>query len=104
MEQNKEPAAWLWPDRVIGKREARRLREEYNRVYNDRAALIEQRNALLAALEGVSSPLSVILDILGADEDIRAKGRRGACCYSGAIARDRLRYARAVLALARGDA
>lgn len=26
--------AWLWPDRTIGKKESRRLREEYNQLYN----------------------------------------------------------------------
>lgn len=25
---------WLWPDRVIGKRESRRLREEHNTMVN----------------------------------------------------------------------
>lgn len=32
---------WLWPDRNIGKRESRQLREEYNSVYNQRAELLE---------------------------------------------------------------
>ncbi len=36
--------AWLWPDRVIGKRESRRLREEQN-------ALVNSHADLLAALE-----------------------------------------------------
>jgi hypothetical protein len=38
--------AWLWPDHVIGKREARRLREEHNAAVNERADL-------LAALQSV---------------------------------------------------
>ncbi len=28
---------WLWPDRTIGKRESRELREEHNRAVNDHA-------------------------------------------------------------------
>lgn len=27
-------SAWLWPDRAITKRESKRLREEYNHLYN----------------------------------------------------------------------
>jgi hypothetical protein len=41
-----KPQCWLWPDRVIGKRESRLLREEHNRVVNFNAEL-------LAALERV---------------------------------------------------
>lgn len=31
---------WLWPDRVIGKRESRKLREEHNTLVNDRDRLL----------------------------------------------------------------
>lgn len=37
---------WLWPDRTIGKRESRVLREEHNALFNSHAEL-------LAALEGL---------------------------------------------------
>lgn len=33
--------SWLWPDRVIGKRESRALREEHNRLVNAHVALVE---------------------------------------------------------------
>jgi len=29
-----EFSSWLWPDRTIGKRESRELREEHNRLVN----------------------------------------------------------------------
>lgn len=32
---------WLWPDRTIGKRESRQLREEHNKVVNAHANLLE---------------------------------------------------------------
>lgn len=36
------PAArpWLWPDREIGKRESRKLREEHNRAVNEHAEML----------------------------------------------------------------
>lgn len=48
------PKAWLWPDRVISKRESRRLREEHNRLVNETSALLEielQLTALCVQLE-----------------------------------------------------
>lgn len=33
--------SWLWPDRVIGKRESRTLRDEHNSLVNSRAGLLE---------------------------------------------------------------
>ena len=33
-------SSWLWPDRTIGKRESRQLREEHNRVVNENAELL----------------------------------------------------------------
>ena len=44
MHENK---SWLWPDRTIGKRESRRLRDEHNATVNDCADL-------LAALRRIS--------------------------------------------------
>ncbi|MDO8705375.1 MAG: hypothetical protein Q7J84_10560 [Sulfuricaulis sp.] len=32
-------SAFLWPDRVIGKRESRRIRDEHNALYNSHAEL-----------------------------------------------------------------
>lgn len=31
---------WHWPDHTIGKRESRQLREEHNRIANERAELL----------------------------------------------------------------
>jgi hypothetical protein len=31
---------WLWPDRVIGKRESRQLRDEHNAVVNENVDLL----------------------------------------------------------------
>lgn len=45
---NSVAKAWLWPDRHIGKRESRKLREEHNALYNEHARLI-------AALEEIDS-------------------------------------------------
>jgi hypothetical protein len=49
----KNLTSWLWPDRVIGKRESRRLREEHNDLVNlfelaklERVAAIEARELL----------------------------------------------------------
>lgn len=33
--------SWLWPDRTIGKRESRKLREEHNALVNLNAELME---------------------------------------------------------------
>lgn len=43
--------SWLWPDRNIGKRESRQLREEHNRTVNSHADL-------LAALREVAAMLA----------------------------------------------
>lgn len=64
--------SWLWPDRTIGKRESRELREEHNRAVNALAAvsealvfaetkrgeMIDQRDALLAAAKGAEARLT----------------------------------------------
>ena len=39
---------FLWPDRVIGKRESRKIREAHNALVNDYHALVE---AVRAAIE-----------------------------------------------------
>lgn len=38
--------AWLWPDKIIGKRESRRLRSEYNELHNAYVKLSEAYIAL----------------------------------------------------------
>jgi hypothetical protein len=43
--------SWLWPDRVISKRESRVLREEHNAAVNTNAELLLACNAALALLE-----------------------------------------------------
>ena len=42
--------SWLWPDRTIGKRESRQLREEHNALVNEHAAM---RDALRELSEAV---------------------------------------------------
>lgn len=50
--KNHLPAqSWLWPDRVIGKRESRTLRDEHNALVNSHADLLEQLKALVGDLE-----------------------------------------------------
>lgn len=36
-----KPQAWHWPDKAIGKREARRLRKEHNALFNSHFELVE---------------------------------------------------------------
>lgn len=38
---NATAKCWLWPDRTIGKRESRQLREEHNKIVNQHAELLE---------------------------------------------------------------
>lgn len=40
-------SSWLWPDRVIGKRESRRLRDEHNALVNRVAQLVKENTTLL---------------------------------------------------------
>lgn len=44
-------APWLWPDRTIGKRESRELREEQNRLVNRLAELEEVLTAARRAVK-----------------------------------------------------
>lgn len=44
-------SSWLWPDRVIGKRESRRLREEHNRLNNSHAKLLEAARYAVGPLQ-----------------------------------------------------
>lgn len=48
MTHSHTPHAWLWPDRTIGKRESRILREEHNEAINQRAELLEALEAIRA--------------------------------------------------------
>lgn len=45
--------AWLWPDRAIGKREARRLREEQNALFNSHCELLEAVKLALPMMEAI---------------------------------------------------
>lgn len=45
--------SWLWPDRTIGKKESRVLREEHNAVVNLNADLLVACNQALEALRNV---------------------------------------------------
>ena len=45
------PKPWLWPDRTIGKRESRELREEHNEAINQRADLLEALQEFVATSE-----------------------------------------------------
>ncbi len=56
---------WLWPDRVVGKRESRQLRDEHNALVNSHddlrlalAALHGEVVALVEAIEEVSSSVA----------------------------------------------
>lgn len=42
-------ASWLWPDRVIGKRESRQLREEHNATNNLLHEALDQLETLADA-------------------------------------------------------
>jgi hypothetical protein len=39
--QNPRPPAWLWPDRVIGKRQSAIMRQEYNALLNKYCRLVD---------------------------------------------------------------
>ena len=43
------PRCWLWPDRVIGKKESRVLREEHNALCNSHAELVKALDQLQAS-------------------------------------------------------
>lgn len=61
---------WLWPDRAIGKRESRRLREEHNAAVNDVAALLEACRDAVATLANGKNPPSRRME--WASEELRA--------------------------------
>lgn len=42
--------SWLWPDRAIGKRESRELREEHNALINSHAQLLDVLRMMPAVL------------------------------------------------------
>ena len=43
--------SWLWPDKRIGKRESRKLREEHNAVVNLNAELVDIASEAITTLE-----------------------------------------------------
>lgn len=47
------PPSWLWPDRPIGKRESRELREQFNALVNSHAALLDVVRKMPPVLRGV---------------------------------------------------
>lgn len=49
---------WLWPNRVIGKRESGVLREEHNAVVNTNATLLCVLRAMVKDAEKAVSPTS----------------------------------------------
>lgn len=63
---------FLWPDRVIGKRESRAIRELHNALYNSHAELLE-------ALETAKNRFSALaLDAHVSENTIRAIASNGA--------------------------
>lgn len=74
-EQAREFSSWLWPDRVIGKRESRQLREEHNRLVNAHAALVEI--AAERAAPGTPEQARIVLWVYSQNEvcDGKATGR-----------------------------
>lgn len=56
--------SWLWPDRIIRKRESRRLRDEHNALVNSHAELLEVCSAFLRAPScGSNGPGSINLTV-----------------------------------------
>jgi hypothetical protein len=47
--------SWLWPDRAIGQKEARQLREEHNAVVNSHTELLEACESALTPLQHLQS-------------------------------------------------
>ncbi len=43
--------SWLWPDRVIGKRESRDLRDEHNRLVNSHADLLSASELVMSSAD-----------------------------------------------------
>ena len=85
---------WLWPDRTIGKKESRVLREEHNALVNsheEHNALVNSHADLLAACESLVGQVNglVLVNLPGAAQI----GVRLA-----------MSDARAAIAKARGDA
>lgn len=54
--------SWLWPDRVIGKRESRTLRDEHNALVNSHAELLEQARGLLLQFRKLTGAGAINLD------------------------------------------
>lgn len=71
-EQAREFSSWLWPDRVIGKRESRQLREEHNRLVNSSAALVAAIDGILACVDRPGGTIRTI----SADAIIAARKAR----------------------------
>ena len=56
--------SWLWPDRTIGKRESRRLREEHNALVNEHTAMLDALRELveLAVAAGLNGDIGDMPD------------------------------------------
>jgi hypothetical protein len=52
-----ETRSWLWPDRVIGKRESRTPREEHNILVNKYATLARATRRLLTCVGDPNGPM-----------------------------------------------
>jgi hypothetical protein len=63
---------WLWPDHAIGKREARRLREEHNATVNEHADLLAALRAIIARVDGVFDDPALMAygPLAGKDSDV----------------------------------
>ena len=62
--------SWLWPDRVIGKRESRVLRDEHNRVINLNAELLA---ALGSAEQEIVELLEDFCQSEGPESDVQGQ-------------------------------
>ena len=66
---------WLWPDRTIGKKESRVLREEHNALVNSHADLLAACESLVGQVNGlvlVNLPGAAQIGVRLAMSDARA--------------------------------
>lgn len=70
-------SAFHWPDRVIGKRESRRIRDEHNALFNSHAELLAAcRRIMDCAERGLTDAMSA-RDFADLVEDALAKATEG---------------------------
>ena len=73
---------WLWPDRTIGKRESRQLREDHNATVNAIADSLARVAELEAALSRLVNAPDVNEDMLSPETIVAAEQARAALARS----------------------